>query len=68
MIDDMKTGILVQPRNAKAIKSAIKEVYENRELLYSMSQSITDEWRTGKRSWDSITDGLIDIYKDILQK
>lgn len=66
MIDDGKTGILIPPRNVEAIKDAIKLVYENPKLLKQMSQNITDEWRIGKRSWDSITDGLVEIYNDII--
>ena len=66
MVDDGKTGILIPPRDVDAIKDAIKQVYENRELLTQMSQNIADEWQTGKRSWDAITDGLIEIYNDII--
>jgi glycosyltransferase involved in cell wall biosynthesis len=66
MVDDRKTGILIPPKNAMAIKEAIKNVYENQELLSSMSQAIFEEWHTGQRSWDSIANGLIDIYNDVI--
>ena len=65
MVDDGKTGILIPPRDVEAIKQAIKQVYENRDLLTQMSQNISNEWQTGKRSWNAIADGLVEIYKDV---
>jgi glycosyltransferase involved in cell wall biosynthesis len=66
MVKDRKTGILVSPKNSYALKYAIMELYQNPELLLSMSQTIYTEYKIGPNSWETITDGLLDIYEDVL--
>lgn len=63
MIDDGKTGILVPPKNIKALTDAIKSYLDNPDCLYQTCKNIVASSTTGKGSWNIIAKEYIEIYK-----
>jgi glycosyltransferase involved in cell wall biosynthesis len=66
MITDGYTGLLVPPRDSSALANAICYLLRDEYLLARMSKNIEDIYYKGERSWDSITDKLIGIYRNVL--
>jgi glycosyltransferase involved in cell wall biosynthesis len=66
MITDGCTGLLVPPRDSSALANAICNLLKDENLLARMSKNIEDIYYKGERSWESISDKLIDIYKNVL--
>jgi glycosyltransferase involved in cell wall biosynthesis len=66
MITDGYTGLLVPPRDSSALANAICYLLRDENLLARMSKNIEDIYYKGERSWDSITDKLIGIYRNVL--
>jgi len=56
MISNMKTGILIPPRNKKEIENAIIKLYNTPALLEQMEDSILEEYFEGERSWVRASD------------
>lgn len=53
MVEDGKTGIIIEPKSSKAIINAILKLYMNKDILKEMSQNISGRYHNGEKSWDS---------------
>lgn len=65
IIDDGKTGILVPPRDPKALAEAITTLLENSEKRKKMGEAGFVKLKT-ELSWDTTVDKLIDLYRRLL--
>lgn len=63
MIDNEKSGVLVPPKDIKALSNAIINILNNRKLYADMQQYIKKQYYNGDRSWESIADKYINFYK-----
>ena len=66
MIDEGKSGLLVEPKNPIALANAIIKLLKNPNELKRMEEYITESYYQGKNSWSSIADTYIDFYSRIL--
>lgn len=66
MIDEGKSGLLVEPKNPIALANAIIKLLKNPNELKRMEAYITESYYQGKNSWSSIADTYIDFYSRIL--
>lgn len=67
MIDEGKSGLLVPPKDSKALADAIIELLIDKKKLTNMSEYIRQEYEQGDRSWNAIADKYIDYYTKILE-
>ena len=67
MIDDRKSGLLVSPKDPKALAEAIISLLSDEDKLSVMSEYIRHEYNFGSRSWDAIADKYIEYYNTILK-
>jgi glycosyltransferase involved in cell wall biosynthesis len=65
MVEDGKTGLIIEPRNSKAILDAILKLYKDKNLLEQMSQNIEGKYFTGDKSWDSSADIFMNVFQKI---
>lgn len=66
MIDEGKSGLLVEPKNPIALADAIIKLLNNPNELKRMKAYITESYYEGKNSWSSIADTYFDFYSRIL--
>lgn len=64
MVQDGRNGLLVSPRNAEELASAILRMDNTKELT-SMSRNIDADYSMGIRSWRYIAEETLDIYQQI---
>ncbi|MGB4064292.1 MAG: glycosyltransferase family 4 protein [Azonexus sp.] len=62
LISDGVTGVLVEPRNAKALADAIARLLENSAAYDALVQGVTDNI-SGPFSWKSIADMTVRVYE-----
>ncbi len=67
IVEDEKTGFLVEPRNEKALADAIIRLISDDNLIKRMSQS-TLLYCKKNLSWDFIAKNTIRIYCELIQK
>lgn len=65
MIEDGKSGLLVEPKNPKALAEAIIKVLNNPSKLDQMEEYIKETYYLGKNSWKNIADIYIEFYNNI---
>ena len=68
MIDDGKSGLLVPPKDPKALADAIISLLQDEARLASMTEYIRQEYDQGNRSWNAIVDKYVEYYKKIISK
>ena len=51
MVEDHKTGLIIEPKNSGAIYDAILKLYNDRDLLEKMSGNIEENYFLGDKSW-----------------
>lgn len=65
MVKDQLTGIIIEPKNSEAIRNAILELYNNSDLLETMSQNIEKLYFSGEKSWASSANRFIEAFENI---
>lgn len=65
MIEDEKTGLLVPPKNPKALADAIINLLASKEKLVAYRKTIHEYCHNGKFSWNAIADIYTNIYKNV---
>ena len=65
MFEDGKHGLLVKPKDVKGLAKAIIKM-SDAKLLKHMSDNIKNDFNFGKNSWVAISQGLKEIYMNIL--
>jgi glycosyltransferase involved in cell wall biosynthesis len=65
-IEDGKTGLLVPPKDTDSLANAIIELLQSEAKLDDMRSYIQDVYLHGDKSWSSIADKYIDVYRKIL--
>lgn len=63
-VDDMKSGILVPPKDSNALAKSIVKILQDSQLYKKMKDYINKEYYTGDRSWNSIAEKYINFYSD----
>lgn len=63
VVEDGKTGILVEPGESRALANAILELLSNEELRRKMGE--IGRKRIESFSWDNIMTNLVSLYGDI---
>ncbi|UQB68760.1 glycosyltransferase family 4 protein [Epilithonimonas zeae] len=53
MVENKKTGIIIEPKDINEIMNAISLLYNNRNLLEKMSENINDTYFKGEKNWDN---------------
>ena len=66
MIDEGKSGLLVEPKNPVALANAISKLLKKPIELARMEAYIHESYYKGKYSWFNIAETYIDFYKKIL--
>lgn len=66
MIEEGKTGVLVQPKNSEALADAIISLLRDEQKLSEMSAYILNEYEVSEKSWNAIADKYINFYNQIL--
>lgn len=66
MVVDKKFGKIVPPKNIDALANSIIELLHDHNLLCDYKYNIKNEYELGNKSWNIISDKLIDIYKEII--
>jgi len=67
MIDEKKSGLLVPPKDVKAMADAIISLLQDESMLSSMTEYIRQEYEIGVRSWDTIADKYIAYYNSLIK-
>ena len=68
MVENNKTGIIIEPQSTKAIIDAILTLYNDRNLLDEMSVNIQNTYFSGAKSWKASADKFIEACKNIKTK
>ena len=68
MVENNKTGIIIEPQSTKAIIDAILTLYNDRNLLDEMSVNIQNTYFYGAKSWKASADKFIEACKNIKTK
>ena len=63
LVDEGKSGLLVEPRNADKLADAIIKLLSDDALRLEMKNYIQNEYFTKERSWDYIADKYIEFFK-----
>ena len=67
IVNNGRTGLLVEPRNESALADAIIRLLSDKNLLDSMCENVTS-YCENNLSWDSIAKKTINIYQGILNE
>ncbi|MCD1116499.1 glycosyltransferase family 4 protein [Chryseobacterium turcicum] len=68
MVEDGKTGVIIEPKSTESIKEAIFKLYENPQILEQMSENIAQEYLYGEKSWSQSGEYFIDAINSIIKK
>lgn len=66
MVENGRTGVLVPPKDAKALADGIMQFLTSDEKLAACRKAIYDYYHKGKFSWETIANRYISIYKALL--
>lgn len=67
-VEHSSTGILIPPRNVAALSDALNLVLSNQEVVINMKKNIRAMYSFGKKSWKSIANDLVEVYKNNLER
>ena len=67
MVDDGSTGLLIDPKDSRAIKEAVLKLYYHPEILQKMEENIEAEYYRGDKSWDHAAAQFMKVFNLIKQ-
>lgn len=67
MVDDGSTGLLIAPKDSRAIKEAVLKLYYHPEILQKMEENIEAEYYRGDKSWDHAAAQFIKVFNLVKQ-
>lgn len=67
MVDDGITGLLIAPKDSRAIKEAVLKLYNHPDLLQKMEKNIEQEYYNGEKSWDNAAEQFIKVFNIVKQ-
>lgn len=67
MVDDGSTGLLITPKDSRAIKEAVLKLYYHPEILQKMEENIEAEYYRGDKSWDHAAAQFMKVFNLIKQ-
>lgn len=65
MVEHNYTGLLVTPKSSEELFNALNFLESNRQLIKQFEKNIEDSYFTGEKSWNAITDKILEIYKSL---
>jgi len=68
VVTDNKTGLLVNPRDTKTLKVALKKVIDNPGIITGFSININNLLNNGKLSWAVNSEKTIQVYTEAIKK
>lgn len=67
VIFNKKTGLLVEPRNSRAIANGMEQMLENKEILEEYKKNIGKMCKESEISWNQISKKMISIYESVIK-
>lgn len=67
MVSDGRHGLIVLPKNSKALAEAIGRLAGNEQLLHDMSDNITKDYHHGSYSWSRIANDYLSVYNNYIK-
>lgn len=68
MIDDGKTGVLVEPQDVSSLTAAIKDFLDNPSKVHTMASNVNRRAIEGPNAWGKIVFDYLEFYKNISGK
>lgn len=65
MVENGRHGILVPPRDSKAIETAVREIMKP-SVAQQMTENIRHDFSTGRHSWKAIAKRMAETYETII--
>jgi glycosyltransferase involved in cell wall biosynthesis len=65
LVDDGETGLFVPPRDAAALRAAVKRLLDDRELRERLGRQAHERAR-GRFGWEAVIDRTLEVYDDAL--
>lgn len=65
MVEDQKTGLIIEPKSSTEIYNALLKLYADRDLLENMSQNIQNTYFTGEKSWRNSANQFMNAFEKI---
>ncbi|MCR4959790.1 MAG: glycosyltransferase family 4 protein [Prevotella sp.] len=62
MVADNRHGLIVPPKDSKALSEAIEQLVSHPQLLQQMSGHITEDYHHGNYSWERIASDYLSVY------
>ena len=66
MVEDGRTGLVVPPRNSRALAEAMLKLLNDDELRRSMGENACRKMQGDEYSWDTIAAKTIAIYEEAI--
>ncbi len=66
MVENGKTGIIVEPKNSEQLSDAIVELLSNSSKRLKIIENISEDYFLGKFSWDKIAEQYLKIYSAVI--
>ena len=68
MIEDRKTGLLIEPKNVECLRSSIRFFLDNPDVVNSMSEYIKKLAADGPNAWSRIALDYLSCYEEVLSR
>lgn len=68
MVENGKYGLIIPPKDVKALENALIQLLESPNLIKDFGKNIENDYSNRSKSWDTISQEMVDIYKSMLEK
>ena len=68
MVVDGKYGIIIPPCDQDAIEEVVCDLLSNENKLKTFERNILEDYSYGENSWKKISEGMFEIYQDVISK